>query len=165
MISNEELIATLVDVHHLYLRKAFQHLFELVKEVADGGDEGASALVPEMKATVEALDEHFKEEEENLFPKIIRAEEARALGSGKPVSMEFYEVLVRDLISEHEETEAFFEKAVVWSESFGDGEEGIELSGGFVTLAVFLNAHILIEEELLFPRAEAIFKDTDASPL
>jgi iron-sulfur cluster repair protein YtfE (RIC family) len=157
VISNEELMTTLVDVHHLYLRKTFRHLFELVKEVADGGDEGAAALVTEMKTTVEALDEHFDEEEENLFPKILQAEKKITDGRAEPVSTEYYEVVVRDLISEHEETKAFFEKAVVWSESLGGGEDGTELSGGFVTLAVVLNAHILIEEELLFPRAEALF--------
>lgn len=158
MISNKELIATLVDVHHLYLWKTFRHLFGLVKELAGGGDEGAAALVPEVETAVGALNDHFKGEEENLFPKILKAEEAVKTGP-----TEYYEVLIRDLISEHEETKAFFEKAVVWSESVAGIKENAELSGGFITLAVILNAHILIEEELLFPRAEAMFKNTNGS--
>jgi iron-sulfur cluster repair protein YtfE (RIC family) len=157
VISNKELIATLVDVHHIYLRKTFRYLFELVKEVADGGDESAAALVQEMETAVNALDDHFREEEGNLFPKILRAEGATADRSAEPVSTEYYEVVVRDLISEHEETKSFFEKVVVWSESVSGIKEHDELSGGFVTLAVVLNAHILIEEEVLFPRAEALY--------
>jgi iron-sulfur cluster repair protein YtfE (RIC family) len=160
VISNKELITTLVDVHHLYLRKTFRHLFGLVKELGDGGDEGAVALVPEIETAVGALDDHFRDEEENLFPKILKAEEAVKTGSA-----EYYEVLIRDLISEHEETKAFFEKAVVWSESVAGIKKNAELSGGFVTLAVVLNAHILIEEELLFPRAEAIFKNKNGLAL
>ena len=155
MISNEELIAVLVDVQHRYLLKTYQYLFTLVKELADGGDKNAGALVPEVAATLDAMDVHFKEEEQDLFPKILRAEKAGATEAEGPGALEYYEVTVRELISEHEEAKAFFDKVVAWSESLGDEQE--ELSGGFVTLAVVINAHILIEEELLFVRAEALF--------
>lgn len=155
MISNKELIGILVDVHHRYLLKTFQYLFTSVKELADGGDKNADALAGEMAATLEALEDHFKEEEQNLFPKVLGAEKAGTSERAEPGALEFFEVTVRELISEHEETEAFFDKVVAWSESLGDEHE--ELSGGFVTLAVVLHAHILIEEELLFPRAEAVF--------
>lgn len=160
MISNKELIGVLVDVQHRYLRKTSEYLFALVKELADG-DKNANALAAEMAATLDALEDHFKGEEQDLFPKILRAEKAGAAEAEGPGALEYYEVTVRDLISEHEETKAFFDKVVAWAESLGDEHE--ELSGGFVALAVVLNAHILLEEELLFPRALDLFGDTDAS--
>ncbi len=157
MKSNEELITVLVDVHHRYLREAVVSLLSQIKELADDGDNYASGIIADIEDTVRALDAHFKEEEQNLFPKILRAEKAGTAESGEPGSVDYYEVLVRDLISEHEEARAFLEKVVGWSESLADGERRDDLSGGLITLAVILNAHILIEEELLFPRAEAMF--------
>lgn len=158
MVSNKELIGVLVDVHHRYLRRTFQYLFTSVKELAEGGDKNAKALVAEIAATLDALEDHFEGEEQDLFSKILRTEKAEAEGPG---ALEYYEVTVRDLISEHEETKAFFDKMVAWAESLGDEHE--ELSGGFVTLAIVLNAHILLEEELLFPRAESLFGDAGGS--
>jgi hemerythrin-like domain-containing protein len=155
VVTNKELIGILVDVQHRYLRKTSEYLFTLVKELAGGGDKNAKALAAEMAATLDALEDHFKGEEQDLFPKILRAEKVGASEPGEPGALEFFEVTVRELISEHEETKAFFDKVVAWSESLGDEHE--ELSGGFVTLAVVLNAHILLEEELLFPRAEDLF--------
>ncbi|UCE26931.1 MAG: hemerythrin domain-containing protein [Candidatus Coatesbacteria bacterium] len=155
MISNKELIGVLVDVQHRYLRKTLQYLFNSVKKLADEGDKNAETLVPEIVAMLDALEDHFKGEEQDLFSKILRAEKAGTPDSGEPGALEFFEVTVRELISEHEETKAFFDKVVGLSESLEDEHE--ELAGGFVTLAVVLNAHILLEEELLFPRAEALF--------
>jgi len=156
VISDKELIAVLVDVQHRYLRKAFQNLQTLVEARAGAGDKSAGALAPEVAATADALDRHFKEEEHNLFPKILRAGTAGPSGPADPGALGYYEVAVRDLICEHEEAKAFFDKVVAWSESLG--AEHDDLSDGLVTLAVVINAHILIEEELLFPRAEAVFR-------
>jgi hemerythrin-like domain-containing protein len=158
MVSNKELIGVLVDVHHRYLRRTFQYVLTSVKELADGGDKNAKAIVADMAVTLDALEDHFAGEEQDLFSKILRAEKAEVEGPG---ALEYYEVTVRDLISEHEETKAFFDKIVAWAESLGDEHE--VLAGGFVTLAILLNAHILLEEELLFPRAEYLFRGTGGS--
>jgi iron-sulfur cluster repair protein YtfE (RIC family) len=163
-INTVELVSVLSDAHKRYLKGEIQRIRRETRELAAEGDAFANEVLSDVERNMLLFDEHINEEENVLFPKIVRAEKLNAALSSEREVLLHYRAEIDNLIEHHEEIKPFLDKAIAWGGYRDRGNLKVAaLSRRFATFEIMLRAHILIEEELLFPYARELFKDDGGS--
>ncbi len=165
-----ELIAQIVQKHHLYVRSESPRLAGLAAKVA--GKHGPNHLeLSDVKAAFDALAEdlrvHMLKEEEVLFPYIARMEEAVIAGELIPPPR-FGQVAnpVRMMMQEHDAAGDLLRKLRETTNEFTVPADGCMsfrmLYQGLLEFEADLHQHIHLENNILFPRSVALEGDRNA---
>jgi regulator of cell morphogenesis and NO signaling len=160
-LSTENLIAHITLHHHDFLRKELPRLHAMAEKVAQVHGEANSSLseVFEVFCELEAeLLPHILEEEEFLFPAVLRAERER---SGE-ISLDGP---IDSVEHEHEEAGTQLRKLRALTNNFVPPDEACNtyraLFVGLEELENNLHIHLHLENSVLFPRAEGFCHPED----
>ncbi len=116
---------------------ALQRLSELREDIKNGNRDG---VLDFLKFLSHALDEHFRQEEEALFPPMIEV-----MGEGGPVKV---------MIQEHEDLRKNHKEV---SAALAEGKAVSEVLDVLHSIDQVLSAHIQKENQILFPMAKQMF--------
>ncbi len=166
----DELMKHIVDKHHAFCRREMERLGPLIDEVLKThGDRypelrGLKTVFTSMCGELKL---HLVKEEQTLFPYIARLEQAVA-GKGTFPRPPYGTVAnpIRFMILEHEKSHAQLKEIRELSrllEAPPDGNEAFQ--GLHVALREFetdMKEHILLEDDVVFPRAIALEKAADS---
>jgi regulator of cell morphogenesis and NO signaling len=153
-LSTENLIAHITEHHHDFLRKELPRLHAMAEKVAQVHGESNASLgeVFEVFCELEAeILPHILEEEQILFPAVLRAEREKSgeISLDDPID---------SLEHEHEEAGAQLCELRALTNNFVPPAEACNtyraLFAGLEELEKNLHIHIHLENSVLFPRAE-----------
>lgn len=160
-------IRHIVDTHHEYIRGELPRLGAMVERVATkhGPLHPEATLVQrDLTKLADELLFHLNKEERILFPYIQQLERSREEGTAPPSSC-FGSVQspIRQMINEHEGAAALLNEMRKYTNGFTPWEGACPTSVGlYHGLAEFerdLHRHVHLENNLLFPKAEAMEKE------
>jgi regulator of cell morphogenesis and NO signaling len=151
--SRKELVAHLVDHHHVFARAQLALLSPLLETVllAEGDEHPELFQVRRhFRDLVEDLLAHFRMEEGNLFPAILAME----AGGPVPISLGTPEELLLTIQAEHQAVEELFLNIRMLTSDYGcPGGASSALQAlytGFAALEDDLHLHIYLEDHVLF---------------
>lgn len=162
--SLRELAAHIVTQHHAYTRAAVGAIFELLPKVVSAHGEKYPELsrIQQIFGHLEReLARHMNQEEMLLFPAIARTEQA-ARGEGASISagVEGMRYPIHQLIEDHDEAGAMLREIRRESHNYRQPEHGCaslhRLYEKLQALERDLHWHVHLENNILFPRAEAL---------
>ena len=162
--SQAELIAHIVEKHHVFTREELERLDALLAKVCGVHGQNHPELFhlqDQFGKLRGDLEPHMLKEERVLFPHIIRMEEAAAKNQPLPAAP-FGTVRnpVRVMMAEHDAAGYILGRMREVSSDYAVPADGCisykTLYGALTALEVDLHQHIHLENNILFPRAEEL---------